>query len=144
MSETPVIEAVMTDPRAERPWLSLAVQYAPSDLSGGWTDAARNRLLKITLDTLARIAPELPDLVEEAQILTPDRIEAATAAPGGHWHHAELSLDQLLTLRPGNGMGHYAFGPAGLYLCGAATHPGGDVMGLAGRNAALKALEDAA
>ena len=143
MSEAPAIEAVMPDPHADRPWLSLIMQYAPADLSG-WTDAARDRLLKNTLDALARVAPDLPGLVEEAQVLTPDLIEAATAAPSGHWHHAELSLDQLLTLRPGNGMGHYAFGPAGLYLCGAATHPGGDVMGLAGRNAALKALEDAA
>ena len=46
----------------------------------------------------------------------------------------------MLMLRPVNGMGHYATGVPGLFLCGAAAHPGGDVMGLAGRNAALAAL----
>ena len=31
----------------------------------------------------------------------------------------------------------------GLYLCGAATHPGGSVIALNGRNAAMAVLEDA-
>jgi phytoene dehydrogenase-like protein len=30
----------------------------------------------------------------------------------------------------------------GLYFCGAATHPGGSVIGLNGRNAAMALLED--
>ena len=30
----------------------------------------------------------------------------------------------------------------GLYLCGAATHPGGSVIGINGRNAAMAVLED--
>jgi phytoene dehydrogenase-like protein len=30
----------------------------------------------------------------------------------------------------------------GLYLCGAATHPGGSVIGVNGRNAALAVLVD--
>jgi len=144
MSEAPVIEAVMPDPGAASPWLSLLVQYAPADLDGGWTAAARDRLAGIATQTLARALPDLPGLVTSAEVMTPDQIGAATGAPGGHWHQAELTFDQMLTLRPGNGMGHYAFGPSGLYLCGAATHPGGDVMGLSGRNAALRALEDRA
>ena len=31
----------------------------------------------------------------------------------------------------------------GLYLCGAATHPGGSVIALNGRNAAMAVLADA-
>jgi phytoene dehydrogenase-like protein len=31
----------------------------------------------------------------------------------------------------------------GLYLCGAATHPGGSVTGINGRNAAMAVLEAA-
>jgi phytoene dehydrogenase-like protein len=144
MSENPVIEAVLpglTDTTQSEIWLSAIVQYAPCDLKGGWTAAARDRLLKQTVNTLARVAPQLPDCVSDAQVITPDQIEAMTGAPGGHWHHAEMSLDQLLTLRPANGLGHYALGPRGLYLCGASAHPGGDLMGLAGRNAARAALE---
>jgi phytoene dehydrogenase-like protein len=30
----------------------------------------------------------------------------------------------------------------GVYLCGAATHPGGSVIGINGRNAAMAVLKD--
>lgn len=140
MSDSPVIEAVVTE-CGGAPWLSAIVQYAPSDLTGGWTDTACDRLLTSTLTTLARVAPGLPKQVRAAQVFTPDRIAEATGAPGGHWHHAEMALDQVLTLRPAIGLARYAMGPAGLFLCGASSHPGGDVMGLAGRNGALAALE---
>ncbi|MDU8943640.1 phytoene desaturase family protein [Ovoidimarina sediminis] len=141
LSEAPVIEATCVAAPDGRPWLSANVQYAPADLDGGWDDAACDRLRQITLDTLARALPDLPGAVEELQVIPPTRIAAETGAAGGHWHHAELALDQIFALRPGNGMGRYAMGPRGLYLCGASTHPGGDVMGLAGRNAAAAVLE---
>jgi phytoene dehydrogenase-like protein len=32
----------------------------------------------------------------------------------------------------------------GIYLCGAATHPGGSVIGINGRNAAMAVLKDLA
>lgn len=140
MSEAPVIEAVISNGT----YLSTIVQYAPVDLDGGWTQAAKDKLAQVTRDALAKSIPALPDLIATTEVITPDQIERETAAPGGHWHHAEMALDQLLGLRPANGIGRYALGPKGLYLCGASSHPGGDLMGLAGRNAALKALEDLA
>jgi phytoene dehydrogenase-like protein len=146
MSDAPVIEAVMpglTDDGQPHSHLSAIVQYAPHDLDGGWSDAARDRLLKITLDRLAQVAPGLPARVTAAEVITPDRIAEETGVPGGHWHHAEMALDQLLALRPANGIGRYALGPKGLFLCGASAHPGGDLMGLAGLNAARAALEAA-
>ena len=81
-------------------------------------------------------------MIEGDDLLTPVDIERLTGAPGGHWHHAEISIDQLLTVRPVNGLSRYAFGPAGYYLCGASAHPGGDVTGQPGRNAARQALRD--
>lgn len=142
MSKTPVIEAVQTKSAKGTSWLSALVQYAPSDLEGGWTDARRAELGQITRATLSRALPGLEDRVTRQQVISPDQIQSATGAPGGHWHHAEMSLDQVLTIRPANGLSRYAMGPAGLYLCGASAHPGGDIMGLAGHNAALSALED--
>ena len=142
MSQAPVIEAVQTTADG-MPWLSAIVQYAPSDLKGGWTDAARARLRQITLDTLSQVMPELSENTIDVQIITPDQIEAVTGAPGGHWHHTEMSIDQLLTLRPAVGLSRYQLGPKGLFICGASSHPGGDVMGLAGRNAARAVLEQA-
>ena len=61
---------------------------------------------------------------------------------GGHWHHGELAVEQMLTLRPVNGLARYALPVGGLYLCGAAAHPGGDVIAAAGHNAARQALRE--
>jgi len=145
-SAAPVVEVVvptLTDPApGGRHVLSAVVQYVPHTPEGGWSDAARQALLDRVLAALEPFAPGLKALVVESEVLTPADIEALTGAPGGHWHHAEMSLDQLLTVRPANGLARYRLGPEGYYLCGAAAHPGGDVMGSAGRNAARAALGD--
>jgi phytoene dehydrogenase-like protein len=140
MSSAPVIEAVPMQCGSDW-WLSCIVQYAPCDLAGGWTVAARERLASVTRDALAASMPDLSARIVDTQVTTPEEIASCSGSPGGHWHHVEMALDQLLTLRPGNGLGRYAAGPKGFFLCGAGTHPGGDVMGLAGRNAARTVLE---
>jgi phytoene dehydrogenase-like protein len=148
LSKAPVIEAVLpslSDPSictGDQQVLSAIVSYVPYAPEGGWDDKARKRLIKLTIETLEKYAPGLGKLVTHSQALTPADIETLTGAPGGHWHHAEMGIDQILTLRPVNGMAHYRFGIGRYYLCGASAHPGGDVMGAAGRNAALQLLKD--
>ena len=61
----------------------------------------------------------------------------------GHWHHGEYALDQFLMLRPVPVAAQYATPVDGLYLCGAGCHPGGNVMGVAGRNCADAVLRGA-
>ena len=60
---------------------------------------------------------------------------------GGHWHHGEISLDQIMMMRPFRGATQYATSVNGLFLCGAGAHPGGGVMGLAGKNAAKEIIK---
>ena len=64
----------------------------------------------------------------------PDRLELS-AAPES-LYHGELTLDQILFMRPVPGWSRYRTPIAGLYLCGSGTHPGGGIPGAAGRNAA--------
>ena len=122
--------------------LSVIAQYVPIGLQGGWSDTARAQLQQAVMAVLEDYAPGIGKLVLASQLLTPADIETAFGATGGHWHHGELVADQMAMLRPANMMARYSMGPPGLYLCGAAAHPGGDVMGLAGRNAARQALKD--
>jgi phytoene dehydrogenase-like protein len=89
-------------------------------------------------------APGIGALVQASELLTPADIQAETGAAGGHWHHGEMGIDQILNVRPINGMAHYHCGVDGLYLCGASAHPGGDINGAPGRNSALQALKDGA
>ncbi len=71
----------------------------------------------------------------------PPDIEKEFNIHGGHWHHGEYTLDQFMMLRPVPGAAQYATPVNGLYLCGAGSHPGGGVMGLAGRNASIEILK---
>ena len=119
--------------------LSAVVQYAPYDRRAN-TDDARAAFLERTLAVLDRYSPDLRRRLVAAELMLPFDIEREFRITGGHWHHAELALDQMLMLRPVPGAAQYAMPVGGLYLCGAGCHPGGGVMGAAGRNAAQAVL----
>ena len=119
--------------------LSAIVQYAPYDQRAN-TEEARAAFLERTLAVLDRYSPDLRRRIVAAELLLPFDIEREFRITGGHWHHAELALDQMLMLRPVPGAAQYAMPVNGLYLCGAGCHPGGGVMGAAGRNAAQAVL----
>ena len=123
--------------------LSAIVQYVPYELAAGNWDAHRGRLTDIVVGLLERHAPGLRHSVLAAELLTPADIERSFRICGGHWHHAEMALDQFLMVRPVPGAAQYRTPVDGLFLCGAGTHPGGGVMGIAGRNAAREVLRSA-
>ena len=119
--------------------LSAIVQYAPYEPAGGW-DQHRPVFIDRLLDLLERYAPGIRGHVVASELLTPQDLEQRFGMTGGHWHHGEMSLDQVLMNRPFPGSSQYGTPVEGLYLCGAGTHPGGGLMGLAGRNAAREIL----
>jgi len=119
--------------------LSAVVQYAPYHLKAGWGEE-KDSFTELVLDTLATYAPGVRDRIIHQELLTPVDIEREFRITGGHWHHGELSIDQSLMLRPVPHAAQYASPVNGLYLCGAGSHPGGGVMGSAGRNAAQAVL----
>jgi phytoene dehydrogenase-like protein len=123
--------------------LSAVVQYAPYTLKAGW-DAGREQFTDIVVNTIEHYSPGLRKSIISTQLLTPSDIEREFRITGGHWHHAELALDQFFMMRPVPGAAQYRTPVDGLYLCGAGCHPGGGVMGTAGRNAARQVLGQAA
>jgi phytoene dehydrogenase-like protein len=148
-SSAPILEVTiptLADPALAprgRHVMSVIVQYAPYAVTGGWT-GQRARFADLVIDTLARYAPGLRDCVSAAEPLAPPDIEREFRISGGHWHHAELALDQFFMVRPVPGATQYRSPLPGLFLCGAGCHPGGGVMGLAGRNAAQALIREAA
>ncbi|WP_240500175.1 phytoene desaturase family protein [Halioglobus japonicus] len=121
--------------------LSAQVQYAPYDLKGGW-DARRDEFLEAALNSLAAYAPNIRDCISSVELLTPADLEQQFNARGGHWHHAEYAIDNWWVQRPTYGASQYQSPVTGFYLCGAGSHPGGGIMGLAGANAARAVMED--
>ncbi len=122
--------------------LSVFVQYVPYHLAQGTWDERRDELGDRVLDTLAAEAPGIRDLVLHRQALTPLDLERTYGLTRGNIFHGDLTPAQLFSLRPVPGYANYRTGMRGLYLCGAGTHPGGGVMGAAGRNAARQIVRD--
>jgi phytoene dehydrogenase-like protein len=130
--------------------LSITMQYAPFKLQNDkvakgqgesyWEDQ-RQRLGDVILNTLSQYAPGLESLVLHRQILTPLDWEREYGLTEGNIHHGQMSLDQLLIMRPISGWSRYSTPIENLFLCGAGTHPGGGVTGAPGYNAAREVLK---
>lgn len=120
--------------------LSAIVQFAPYAPQGGW-EAHRETFTQLVVECIARYAPGIEQQIVASELLTPADLERDYGMTGGHWHHGELGMDQVLMMRPFPGATQYNAAFDGLYLCGAGAHPGGGVMGLAGRNAAREIIK---
>jgi phytoene dehydrogenase-like protein len=130
---------------AGRHVMSVYVQYAPYKLATGhdWA-TGRDVLAAHVMRALEQYAPGIGQLVEHRQVITPMDLEETYGLTGGHIFHGEMSLDQLYTMRPVLGWAQYRTPIAGLYLCGAGTHPGGGITAGSGQNAARVILKQAA
>lgn len=120
--------------------LSANVLFVPHAF-GGDEAAGRAQLTERILAVLERHAPGLGKLIVSQELLLPVDLEREYHVTGGHWHHGALTLDQFFFTRPVPGAARYDSPMPGLYLCGAGSHPGGGVMGWAGRNAAQRVLQ---
>ena len=116
--------------------MSVFAQYVPYTLADGSWDDRREEIGDRVLATIARFAPDVAHVVEAREVLGPRDIEARIGLTGGHIFQGDCLPDQMWAHR---------FPPRtpvpGLYLCGAATHPGGSVIAANGRNAAMAVME---
>ena len=134
--DAPVMEIVVPSAWGEgQHLLSAIVQYAPHAPVAG-KDKARRDMLQNTLAVLERHAPGIGKRILKSELLMPYDIEERFGLVGGNWHHGELSVEQMLFLRPVPGLARYQTPIDGLWLASAGCHPGGGVSGSAGWNAA--------
>ena len=79
----------------------------------------------------------LKTFAKNVHFQTPFDLEQRVGLTDGNIRHLDITAAQMLARRPG-----YRSPIDGLYLCGAGTHPGGEVTGAPGHNAARTALRD--
>jgi len=149
VSRRPYLEAripTLLDPSlapAGKHLVTVQLQYAPYHLRpGGWDDRARSQVSDLVVETLSAYAPNVRGSVVGRHVTTPKDFEDRYGLTEGHVYHGELTLDQILFMRPVAGWARYRTPVEGLYLCGAGTHPGGGLAGAAGRNAARELLQE--
>jgi len=140
-----IIFPSMIDPHMAPPGrhvMSIFVQYAPHNLTGGWNETKREAFGDAVIDTLSQFAPNLKGAILHRQVLTPWDIERITGLTEGNIFQGELALHQLFFLRPVPGWAKYRTPVRHYYQCGSGTHPGGGIMGASGRLAAVRILRD--
>jgi phytoene dehydrogenase-like protein len=117
--------------------MSVFAQYVPYEFASGNWDDHRDEAARRAIASLARFCTNLPGAIIDMEALGPPDIERKVGLTGGHIFQGEClpayMWDKRLTARTPM---------PGFYLCGAATHPGGSVIAINGRNAAMAVLAD--
>jgi len=115
--------------------MSVFAQYVPYTFASGDWAARRAEVGRLAIASIARHTTNLPDAVLDLEVLGPPDIEAKVGLTGGHIFQGEclpayMWENRLASRTP----------VPGLFLCGACTHPGGSVIAINGRNAAMEVL----
>lgn len=115
--------------------MTVFAQYAPYELSHGDWGSRRGEVARQIIDLIDRFAPGIEDRLIDYEVLGPPDIESRVGLTGGQIFQGQVLPGQMWESRLS------ARTPIpGLYLCGAATHPGGSVIATNGRNAAAAVL----
>jgi len=122
--------------------MSVTVKYMPYKLKDGNWDDLRETVGQLVINTLSDYAPDFGQCIEQYKIITPLDMEDVYNLPEGSPVHGEMTLNQFMWMRPVPGNAQYNTPVDGLYLCSAATHPGGGVTGINGRNASRQIIKN--
>jgi phytoene dehydrogenase-like protein len=115
--------------------MSIFAQPVPYQFQQGNWDTRRAEVARVALESVGRFCSNLPDAVLHVEVMGPPDIERHTGLTGGHIFQGECLPGYMWDrrLKPWTPM-------AGVFLCGAGTYPGGSVIGINGRNAAMEVL----
>jgi phytoene dehydrogenase-like protein len=147
-STSPMLECTMAsvvDPSVAPPGkhvMSMFIQYAPNVLREGHWDMQKEAFADRCFEIMEQYAPNFRNAVIDRQVLSPLDLERRFGLTGGNIFQGAMTLNQLFFMRPVPGWAQHRTPIRGLYLCGAAAHPGGGVMGACGLNAARVMLRD--
>jgi len=88
------------------------------------------------------VAPGFTDSIIGRQVIGPHEMQQEYGLVGGNIFHGELTPGQMFHCRPAAGYADLRTPIVGLYQAGSATHGGGGVTGIPGRNVVKQVLSD--
>jgi Phytoene dehydrogenase and related proteins len=122
--------------------VSAFTQWVPHT----WADAPDPAALAAYADRLTarleQLAPGFTYSIVDRQVIGPHEMQTEYGLVGGNIFHGELSPGQLFHCRPAAGYADLRTPIKGLYQAGSATHGGGGVTGIPGRNVVRQVLRD--
>ncbi|NJP09310.1 MAG: NAD(P)/FAD-dependent oxidoreductase [Leptolyngbyaceae cyanobacterium RU_5_1] len=142
-----VVQPTMLDPSMAPDgmhtlWIEFFAPYQIAGLEGtgdngtGWTDELKHKVADRVIDKLAEYAPNVKTATIARRVESPAELGARLASIKGNYYHIDMTLEQMVFLRPLPEIANYKTPIDGLFLTGAGTHPGGSISGMPGRNCA--------
>ena len=121
--------------------MTMFAMYGPVHPADGTWDEIGPAVAETIIDTFAEYAPNFRRAIVDWKLWTPLDQERNVGLTDGNIHHLDMIPSQLFASRPLPGWSDYRTPIEGLWLCGAGTHPGGEVSGMPGHNAAQEVLK---
>ena len=122
--------------------VSMFTQWVPHTWAGKPMDEELEAHADRVVARMEAVAPGFTDSVLFRQVIGPYQMEHEYGLVGGNIFHGELSASQLFHTRPAAGYADYRTPVRGLYQAGSATHGGGGVTGIPGRNVVRQIEKD--
>jgi phytoene dehydrogenase-like protein len=122
--------------------MSMFTQWVPSSYADEPHSDELEAYADRVLARMERIAPGFTSSVLHRQVIGPHTMQEEYGLIGGNIFHGELSLGQMFHARPAAGYADLRTPVRGLYQAGSATHGGGGVTGIPGRNVVRQILAD--
>ena len=137
-----VLDPTMAPEGKHTLWIEFFAPYQIAGKEGtglhgtGWTDELKNQVADNVINKLANYAPNLKDSIIARRVESPAELGERLGSYKGNYYHLDMTLDQMIFLRPLPEIANYTTPIKNLYLTGAGTHPGGSISGMPGRNCA--------
>ena len=122
--------------------MSIFTQWVPYTWADQPDEAALADYADRVIDRMEQVAPGFASSVRHRQVIGPHQMQEEYGLVGGNIFHGELSLGQMFHARPAAGYADLRTPVPGLYQAGSATHGGGGVTGIPGRNVVRQVLAD--
>ena len=122
--------------------MSMFTQWVPHGYADNPDAAALAAYADRVIARMEAVAPGFTGSVLHRQVIGPDQMQEEYGLIGGNIFHGELSVGQMFHARPAAGYADFRTPVRGLYQAGSATHGGGGVTGIPGRNAVHQILAD--
>jgi phytoene dehydrogenase-like protein len=127
---------------AEHHVVSMFTQWVPHTYADQPDEAATEAYADRVIARVDAVAPGFASSIRHRQIISPQQMQDQYGLVGGNIFHGELTLGQMFHARPAAGFADLRTPVAGLYQAGSATHGGGGVTGIPGRNVVHQILAD--
>ncbi len=141
-----VIPSVLDSSLAPEGCHTLWIEFfAPYEIAGregegllgtGWTNELKESVADRVIEKLTDYAPNLKRSILGRHVESPAELAQRLGSDKGNYYHLDMTLDQMMFLRPLPEIANYQTPIKNLYLTGAGTHPGGSISGMPGRNCA--------